>query len=1019
MTNKAKNEAIDLLRNYKGNNPHLLEMQRDVFLLGRTSLLTEFNVDYILKNHNFTPLTINKTIDIVDFFGKKLQEEYDIEFIPKKLKIFTLLAVTDGAFHCIVKYRQNMNPLRLFIPKKAVLNNFLVEDFHNVNVDFDRYDRLSSAKDPNRKLKDHQKEAIKFLLSRKKCILADDMGLGKMEPITSLIPTTEGFKLMGDLKIGDLIYGEDGKTHPITKIFEHKDKEIYLVKFSDGTQVECGLDHLWKVRTKNMVQRKQGWKTMSLKEMIESGLQYSDEYRIKQGLKPRSKYEIPVSNAVEYEEKKYLIHPYILGACIGDGNLCSGSINISIPDNERETSERISLLLNEDMILKEDRSSSCPRYRIQHKIRQHENKFYTEIKRLGLNIVGIKKFIPDEYKFGSVEQRIDLLRGLMDTDGTIGKQNRITFSTNSELLAKDIAELVFSLGGVARVGKYIHKGKINPEYQVRIQVKFNPFYLKRKAEKYHPTFLKYCSKYIVSAEYVRNGDARCLMVDYSEHTYLTSKNYIVTHNTNELSVAAVEGNFDSILIICPASLKTNWKRELMWYVPERDITLIDSFNGKTKGDLEKFLGYAEGKSGLSVEELRKEALEQGNWKENRFIIINFDILDKFYEIPKTRSKENVEIAFQNSPLLRYIFNRKSLIIIDEAHRLSNNTSIRYKIIKDLIKRGNPDSIYLATGTPITNSPQNLYCLLQLIGHYIAEDWEYYMSRFCDSKKIPAKGEKNRLTTIYLKNKHKNNWFELTDNEKEELKDYIRRNARMITITNGASNLDELKSIISSIYLRRIKEEINEGLPKKILHELRYDFDMQQTMEYERLWEEYERAQLETDPTKEINKDLLEGAIYRRYCSNQMVPNTIKLAEKFIKNGEKVVIATCYDDELNILKEHFGDKCVVYNGKMNSKQKDAAQEAFTNDPNVMVFIGQIIAAGVGINLIASHIIIFNDIDYVPSACRQFEDRCYRIGQTKDVDIYYQIFRNTQYEKIWDVVLRKELVINAVIKTEKDK
>ena len=665
---KHRNDAIDRLREYSGSNPYILKLKRDVIVLGKSGVLTDFNVDYILKNYDKTPLTIQKTVKLADWYGEKLKKDYDIEFIPQKVRIYTLLGETDTSYHCLIKYRQNMNPLEIFLSKKGVIEDFLSEDFHNVSVDFDRYDKLSMSKDSKRRLKEHQKEAVKFLLSRKRCILADDMGLGK---------------------------------------------------------------------------------------------------------------------------------------------------------------------------------------------------------------------------------------------------------------------------------------------------------------------------------------------------------------TMELSVAAIEGNFDSVVIICPASLKTNWKRELMWYVPERDISIIDSFNGKTKRDLENFLGYAEGKSGLSVEELKKEASEQGNWKENRFIIINFDILDKFYEIPKTRSKENIEKALENSPLLKYIQNRKSLIIIDEAHRLSNNTSIRYKIIKDLLKRGNPESIYLATGTPITNSPQNLYCLLQLIENNVSSDWQYYMDRYCGAMKIPAKGEKERWTNNFLSLKKKPNWYALSEQEKEDLKEYIRSHARMITITKDATNLEELKSRISHIYLRRVKEDLNEGLPNKTIHELRYDFDMQQTMEYERLWEEYERAQLEADPTKEINKDLLEGAIYRRYCSNQMVPNTIKLAEKFIERGEKVVIATCYDDELNILKEHFGDKCVVYNGKMNSKQKDAAQEAFTNDPNVMVFLGQIIAAGVGINLVASHIIIFNDLDYVPGNIRQFEDRCYRIGQTKDVDIYYQIFRNTQYEKIWDLVLTKELNINKVIKKESEK
>ena len=115
--------------------------------------------------------------------------------------------------------------------------------------------------------------------------------------------------------------------------------------------------------------------------------------------------------------------------------------------------------------------------------------------------------------------------------------------------------------------------------------------------------------------------------------------------TSELAVAAIEGNFDSVLIICPASIKTTWKKELMWYVPERDITIIEGIQGKTKGELEKYLGYGEGKSGKKVAELQEEAKERGKWVDNRFVIINFDILDEVYKIPETRSRENIEKAF--------------------------------------------------------------------------------------------------------------------------------------------------------------------------------------------------------------------------------------------------------------------------------------------------------------------------------------------------------------------------------------
>ena len=667
-TIKAKNEAIEVLRNYKGANPYILSLKKEVIILGKTSNFSEYAVEYILKNKDFQPKQIGKVVKIADWYGEKLKNTYDIEFTPEKMQIIAFLGDTSVHYHCIIKYRKNMDPMELFLPKKAVLGNFLIEDYHNIQVDFDRYDKLSMSKDPNRRAKPHQKEAVQFLLSRKKCILADDMGLGK---------------------------------------------------------------------------------------------------------------------------------------------------------------------------------------------------------------------------------------------------------------------------------------------------------------------------------------------------------------SLELSIAAIEGNFDSVIIICPASLKTNWKKELTWYVPERDVTIIDSPNTMNKPELEKFLGYKEGRSGLTVKELQEEAKDKGKWEDNRFVIVNFDVLDEFYKIPLTRSKENIRIAEEQSPMLQYIKNKKSLIIIDEAHRLSNNTSTRYKIIKSLINKGNPDSIYLATGTPITNNPQNLYCVLQFLDDPITNDWQYYMDRYCGAMKIPAKGEKERYTNMYLQRKNKASWYELTQEEKDDLKKYIKDNARHITIAKDGTNLEELKLRISHIYLRRTKEDLSSGLPNKTVHEVFYNFTPIQKIEYDRLWDEYEASQLELDPTKEINKELLEGAIYRKYCSNQMVPNTIKMTDDFISQGEKVIIATCYDEELNMLKDYYGDKCVVYNGKMNQKQKDAAQKAFMENPNVMVFIGQVIAAGVGLTLTVSNTLIFNNIDFVPSSNRQMEDRIYRIGQTKDVDIYYQMYRGTQYEKMWNLVMRKELLINQVIKKESEK
>lgn len=664
---KSIETALNNLKDYNGSNPYILMLKRDIFVNQKNDILGDFQVEFVNNNINLEPKTINKMVKLTDWYAEKKKEEWNIDFIPKKIAILSYLGETSTAYCCYIQYRKSVQPMMCFLSKKGVAGNFLVEDYHNLKIDFDRYDRISMEKDPNRRLQEHQKDGAQFLLARKKCILADSMGLGK---------------------------------------------------------------------------------------------------------------------------------------------------------------------------------------------------------------------------------------------------------------------------------------------------------------------------------------------------------------TTTLSVAAIEGNFDSTVIICPASLKTNWKKELMWYVPEKDITIIESIAQKTKDELETFLGYAIGKSGKKKEELLEEAYLQGKWQNNRFVVINYDILDEFYEIPVSRAKSNIENAREASPLLKYIYNRKSLLIIDEAHKLSNSTSKRYKVIKDLIKRGNPEDIFLATGTPVTNNPQNLFCLLALISHPLSNDWNYYMERYCGAFKMPAKGEKEKWTNKFLGFVHKASWYDLTSDEKDRLKAYIRNNAKMITIAKDPTNLDELKEMVSDVYMRRMKEDM-VGMAKKTIHELYYELTPSQMMEYETLWDEYEAAQKENDPEKELNKDLLEGAIYRRYLSNAMVPYTEKLADSLIKQGEKVVIFCCFDEELYSLKDYYGEKCVIYNGKITPKQKDAAVEKFMNDDTTMVFIGNIAAAGVGITLTRASKLIFNTFEYVPGLNQQAMDRVCRIGQTKDCDIYFQLFNNTQNENVWNIVMKKAFNIDKIIKKESEK
>ena len=183
---EEKNTAIDLLKEYDGINTYLLTLKRDVIGNKKVDKLTDFNVEYVLKNVNYQIKDINKIVRVTDWYGDELKGKWETDFRIEKVLIKKLLGETDKFYHCLIQYRKNVEPSYAFLKKSGVIGNFLLEDYHNTSIDFDRYDRLSLSRCPDspRKLKEHQKEAVQFLISRKKCILADDMGLGKTTSLT-------------------------------------------------------------------------------------------------------------------------------------------------------------------------------------------------------------------------------------------------------------------------------------------------------------------------------------------------------------------------------------------------------------------------------------------------------------------------------------------------------------------------------------------------------------------------------------------------------------------------------------------------------------------------------------------------------------------------------------------------------------------------------------------------------------------------------------------------------------------
>lgn len=438
-------------------------------------------------------------------------------------------------------------------------------------------------------------------------------------------------------------------------------------------------------------------------------------------------------------------------------------------------------------------------------------------------------------------------------------------------------------------------------------------------------------------------------------------------------VASICTNVDKILIICPASVKSTWKRELRYYVDEKDITIV---NGS-------------------------------NWGETtKFTIINYDILDNFYTVPtenvmeevvtkdennnivtklvtktkKSTKKAVIEECMKNSRLFQENF---GCVIVDEVHRMVNNKSIRYQVIDDLFKRTRPPFRFLLTGTPMTNKPMNLYYILKLIDAEVTDDYRFYVKRYCGGKEMKL------------------------------------RTGKKILIANDATNLDELKEKIKHVYIRRLLSQMSD-MVKKNIEVKEYDLNEKQTIRYNELWDEYVKAQEEKgNNDSEAYRQLVEGTIVRQYLAKEMIPNTIHLAEEIIDNDEKVIISCTYTEEVNELKKYFGKIAVVYDGKMTSKQKDKSEYEFMNNPKIKVFIGQIDSASVGLTLTAATKLIFNSFSFSSSVLKQMEDRIYRLTQTKDVTCYYQVFTDSISQHVYNTVLKKEMIANSIIKSEDEK
>lgn len=508
----------------------------------------------------------------------------------------------------------------------------------------------------------YQKAGIQWLTSRPATLLGDEMGLGKAQPLDAKLLTPNGWIAMGEVRAGMQVVGSNGLPCTVIGVYPQGEKEIYKVTMTDGSSTECCDDHLWLVNSPLRKWRGAAARVKTTRQ-IRNNLHH---------INGNLQHFIPMVEPVEFTSTAPLpIDPYLLGVLLGDGGIGNQQVIFTTADTEmvESVTQAIPIGTSIKPIGRYD-------YRINGPGKGIKNPVTQALREMGL--LGTKsatKFIPDAYLYASVEDRIAILQGLLDTDGFVQPGTpTIEFAVASEDLVFGMQFIVQSLGGTFQYRQGKTQGQDRYRGTVRLPAYIPPFRLVRKLKNYQPRTKYPITRGIESVEFVGRKQAQCIAVDAPDHLYVTD-DFIVTHNTIQvIGLINNDPSLTRILIVCPASLKLNWQRELeKWLV--RDLSI----------------GIADGSTFPGAD----------------IVIVNYDILHKL-------------------GLGDYEWD---LVAADEVHYTKNAKARRSKALHAIdarIKVG-------MSGTPITNRPAELWPIL----HWLDPDtWPKFFPfamRYCAAK----------------------------------------------------------------------------------------------------------------------------------------------------------------------------------------------------------------------------------------------------------------------------------------------
>jgi len=802
-----------------------------------------------------------------------------------------------------------------------------------------------------------QRAGIAYAMARESTLIADEMGLGKQQPVDSLVLTPAGWRMISSVTVGDVVIGSDGQPTKVTGVFPQGVKPSYRVRFSDGSSVETGPEHLWTVaywcggrRLASLTVT-----TDQLRTRPTFDMSWPDGRETKLDLARTTLY-LPMLNApVEFTALETLPVPaYTLGQLIANGALMQTSASLTV--NTLDWPEiRKSLEADGVEIGAVHQYGGATRIIIKDLIGR--------IRELGLAVASGHKVIPGMYLRAKIADRIALLHGLMDGDGSISaERNKLSYSTTSYELALGVQELIECLGGIASIDTYDRTAEDKPtEYRVRLRLPATvaPFRVSRKLNRYHPGKNALPCRTVVSVEYVRDVESVCIAVEAEDHLYAT-EHAILTHNTIQaLGLINADESIKNVLVVCPATLRLNWLREAQkWLVRKFDYYVVETGDPVPAGA--------------------------------NFVIVNFNRI-----VGKPGAKVFASL----------IERQFEVLIADEAHYVKNPKAQRTLALLGKDAKKSPVVGLVArarrklflTGTPILNRPVEIFPLLSTICPAEFGNFWKFVNRYCAPKHNGFGYDFTGASHLdELQEKMRANCM-VRRLKKDVLTELPPKTRQVVAIPpNGASKAVEAEAQAIAQHEDTIDElEAQVALAKAAGNE-----------------EEYEAAVSKLREAMAIAFEAIAQA--RHDVALAKVPYVLEHLDNMIEEDvAKIIVMAHHHDVVDAIATHFGASAVVLTGREPQDEKQTAVDRFQNDPTVKVFIGSITAAGVGITLTAASRVVFAELDWVPANVTQAEDRAHRIGQHENVLVQHIVLDGSLDARMAKSIVRKQEIADKAL------